>query len=112
LLPILLDHVVSHLDLPRSDIRARPLDPWGQNSVGGRTARQYSGQTRRRLRGRQPLCGIGVTSRIDVMVKPADCSARNADSRPEPGAATSTSRVRMPWSIAFLAASSAATWAA
>src|SRR3954467_8246049 len=69
-------------------------------------------QTRRRLRGRQPLCGIGVTSRIDVTVKPAACSARNADSRPEPGPATSTSSVRMPCSIAFLAASSAATWAA
>src|SRR4051795_2865029 len=69
-------------------------------------------QTRRRLRGRQPLCGIGVTSRIDVTVKPADCSARSADSRPEPGPATSTSRVRMPCSIAFFAASSAATCAA
>ena len=56
--------------------------------------------------------GFGVTSRIDVMVKPAACSARNADSRPEPGPATSTSRVRMPCSCAFLAASSAATCAA
>src|SRR3984893_487791 len=68
--------------------------------------------TRRRLRGRHPLCGSGVTSRIDVMVKPEDCSERSADSRPEPGPATSTSRVRMPWSCAFLAASSAATCAA
>src|SRR5277367_387105 len=68
--------------------------------------------TRRRLRGRQPLCGIGVTSRIDVMVKPAACSERSADSRPEPGPATSTSSVRMPCSCAFLAASSAATCAA
>src|ERR1700730_16852419 len=68
--------------------------------------------TRRRLRGRQPLCGIGVTSRIDVMVNPAACSERNADSRPEPGPATSTSSVRMPCSIAFCAASSAATCAA
>src|SRR5262245_62331369 len=46
------------------------------------------------------------------MVKPAACSARSADSRPDPGPATSTSRVRMPCSIAFWAASSAATWAA
>src|SRR6186997_2895334 len=46
------------------------------------------------------------------MVKPADCNARSADSRPEPGPATSTSSVRMPCSIAFLAASSAATCAA
>src|SRR5262245_25966468 len=69
-------------------------------------------QTRRRLRGRQPLCGIVVTSRIDVTVKPAACSARSADSRPEPGPATSTSSVRMPCSCAFLETSSAATCAA
>src|SRR5690242_20361685 len=69
-------------------------------------------QTRLRLRGRQPLCGIGVTSRIDVTVKPAACSARNADSRPEPGPATSTSSVRIPCSCAFLETSSAATCAA
>src|SRR5207244_5899237 len=67
---------------------------------------------RRRLRGRQPLWGIGVTSRMEVMVNPAACNARRADSRPDPGPATSTSRVRMPCSIAFWAASSAATWAA
>src|SRR5262252_8007774 len=68
--------------------------------------------TRRRLRGRQPLCGIGVTSRIEVMVKPAACKARSADSRPDPGPATSTSRVRMPCSWALRATSSPATWAA
>ena len=62
--------------------------------------------------GRQPLCGIGVTSRIEVTLKPPDCSARSADSRPEPGPLTSTSRVFMPCSIAFLPASSAATCAA
>src|SRR5438067_12822747 len=69
-------------------------------------------QTRRRLRGRQPLCGIGVTSRIDVTVKPAACSAGSADSRPEPGPETSTSSVRMPCSCALRAASSAAICAA
>src|ERR1700735_4559361 len=68
--------------------------------------------TRRGLRGRQPLCGIGVTSRIEVMVKPAACSERSADSRPDPGPATSTSSARMPCSCAFFAASSAATCAA
>src|SRR5215469_14868234 len=68
--------------------------------------------TRRRLGGRQPLCGIGVTSRIDVTTSPTACSARSADSRPEPGPETSTSRVRMPCSTAFLAASSAAICAA
>src|SRR5690606_1064823 len=71
-----------------------------------------SPQTRRRLGGRQPLCGIGVTSRIVVTVKPIDWNARSADSRPEPGPQTSTSRVRMPCSMAFLPASSAAICAA
>src|SRR5688572_4984414 len=47
-----------------------------------------------------------------VTVKPTACRARSADSRPEPGPWTSTSSVFMPCSIAFLPASSAATWAA
>src|SRR5262249_12624748 len=42
-------------------------------------------QTRRRFGGRQPLCGIGVTSRITTMCRPAAANARTADSRPEPG---------------------------
>src|SRR6202167_4655316 len=46
------------------------------------------------------------------MVKAAACNERSADSRPDPGPATSTSSVRMPCSCAFLAASSAATCAA
>src|SRR5690606_11260010 len=74
--------------------------------------RDQKHQTRRRLRGRQPLCGIVVTSRIEVTVKPAACSARSADSRPERGPATSTSSVRMPCSCAFFETSSAATCAA
>src|SRR5690348_205659 len=49
---------------------------------------------------------------MDVTLKPAACRARSADSRPEPGPRTSTSRVFMPCSWAFLAASSAATCAA
>ena len=69
-------------------------------------------EARRRLRGRHPLCGIGVTSRIDVTVKPAACSARCAEALPEPGPDTSTSRVRMPCSDALRAACSAATCAA
>src|SRR5205807_3240217 len=87
----------------------------GEKDWRRRTAVPSTGRknhTRRRLRGRQPLWGIGVTSRIDVIVNPAACNARSADSRPDPGPATSTSRVRMPCSIAFCAASSAATWAA
>ena len=53
-----------------------------------------------------------MTSRIEVIANPTACKARNADSRPDPGPLTSMSRVRMPCSIAFLAASSAATCAA
>ena len=45
--------------------------------------------TRRRFGGRQPLCAIGVTSRIDVMLKPIAANARSALSRPEPGPCTS-----------------------
>src|SRR5581483_8421287 len=69
-------------------------------------------QTRRRLGGRQPLWGIGVTSRMVVIVMPTACRARSADSRPEPGPETLTSRVRTPCSAALRPASSAAIWAA
>src|ERR1700743_1657166 len=47
-----------------------------------------------------------------VIVMPAACSARSADSRPDPGPETLTSSVRTPCSAAFLPASSAAIWAA
>src|SRR6202041_2884843 len=70
-------------------------------------------QTRRRFGGRQPLCGMGVTSRITTMCKPAAASARTADSRPEPGPLTRTSTLFMPyWSRAIPAAASEACCAA
>src|SRR5215211_6234322 len=69
-------------------------------------------QTRRRLGGRQPLWGIGVTSRTSVILKPAPWSARSALSRPAPGPLTNTATERTPCSIARRAASSAASWAA
>src|SRR5918996_5701042 len=84
----------------------------GAPSAAALAAAGAGGQTRRRLRGRQPLCGIGVTSRIDVIVKPTLCKDLSADSRPEPGPRTSTSRVRMPCSMALRPACSAATCAA
>src|SRR6266436_1874426 len=69
--------------------------------------------TRRRFGGRQPLCGIGVMSRMATMCSPAAASARTADSRPEPGPFTFTSTLFMPnWSRAALAAVSEACWAA
>src|SRR4051812_40901575 len=102
------------VDLPATDVGDRGSVRACHSKTKARRPRPpaIEVQTRRRLRGRQPLCGIVVTSRIEVTVKPAACSARSADSRPEPGPATSTSRVRMPCSWAFLDTSSAATWAA
>ena len=60
----------------------------------------------------QPLWGVGVVSVIDVIVKPAACSARTGDSLPDPGPEIWTERTVIPCSMAFLAQSSAATWAA
>src|SRR6185369_5086390 len=68
--------------------------------------------TRRRLGGRHPLCGIGVTSRMDLISTPAACRARMADSRPLPGPFTRMSRERRPESLAAVAAADAACWAA
>jgi hypothetical protein len=78
------------------------------------TGRVCSGgnQTLRRLGGRHPLCGIGVTSLIAEISNPAACSARMADSRPAPGPFTQTSTRFNPNSIASLAAASAASCAA
>src|ERR671932_836305 len=70
------------------------------------------GQTRRRLGGRQPLCGVGVTSWMDPTSRPVACSERIAVSRPEPGPLTNTSTLRMPCSWARRAAASAAICAA
>ena len=47
-------------------------------------------QTRRRLGGRQPLWGIGVTSLIDFTSSPAAWRARIDDSRPAPGPLTAS----------------------
>src|SRR5207302_1290716 len=69
-------------------------------------------QTRRFLGGRQPLCGIGVTSRIERICNPAVASAWIADSRPEPGPCTRTCTRRTPRLSASRAACSAATVAA
>src|SRR3954471_19348103 len=69
-------------------------------------------QTLRRLGGRQPLCGTGVTSWMVPTSRPAACSDRIAVSRPEPGPFTNTSTLRMPCSWARRAALSAAICAA
>src|SRR4051812_30907672 len=69
-------------------------------------------QTLRRLGGRHPLCGTGVTSLMPATSMPTFCSERIAVSRPEPGPFTTTSTLRTPCSIAARAAFSAAIWAA
>src|SRR5947208_175373 len=73
---------------------------------------QFSNYTLRLFGGRHPLCGIGVTSRIDFTSRPTVWSARIADSRPEPGPFTRTSSERMPTVFAALPALSAACVAA
>src|ERR687885_2401745 len=69
-------------------------------------------QTRRRLGGRTPLWGTGVTSWIEPTSRPVAVSDRIAVSRPEPGPLTNTSTLRMPCSMARRAAASAAICAA
>src|SRR5262245_51029312 len=69
-------------------------------------------QTRRRFRGRQPLCGTGVTSWIPATSSPAAARERIAVSRPEPGPFTNTSTLCKPCSCAARAAFSAASCAA
>src|SRR5512141_1271724 len=67
---------------------------------------------RRRFGGRQPLCGIGVTSEMLVIFMPSAFSARTADSRPGPGPLMRPSRFFTPYSTATRPARSAATCAA
>src|SRR5207302_4115393 len=69
-------------------------------------------QPLRRLGGRHPLCGTGVTSLMVPTSRPTACSERIAVSRPEPGPFTNTSTLRMPCSWARRAAASAAICAA
>ena len=64
--------------------------------------------TRRRLGGRHPLWGIGVTSRMAVTSRPTACRERMAASRPAPGPRTNTSICFNPYSMALRAAISAA----
>src|SRR6478752_6884619 len=69
-------------------------------------------QTLRRLGGRQPLWGCGVTSEMAPTSSPAACNERIAVSRPEPGPFTKTSTFFTPCSCALRAALSAASCAA
>jgi hypothetical protein len=64
------------------------------------------------LGGRQPLCGIGVTSAMLPIFRPMAFSARTADSRPGPGPLMRTSMFFTPHSCAARPQRSAATCAA
>src|SRR5688500_18257810 len=55
---------------------------------------------------------MGVISLMERIVKPIDCNARNADSRPDPGPFTLTSSSFIPCSCALRPAFSAVSWAA
>ena len=68
--------------------------------------------TLRFLDGRQPLCGIGVTSVIDLIFKPCALRPRIAESLPGPGPLTRTSRFFIPKACAFSPQLPAATCAA
>ncbi len=58
------------------------------------------------------MCGIGVTSLIELISKPAVCKALIAASLPDPGPFTLTSTFRNPKSYASFPAASAETCAA
>src|SRR6266545_1461328 len=93
----------------------KELDPLAPSLPAHRdviSCHRVSPYTRRRLGGRQPLCGIGVTSRMAVISSPTACSDRMAASRPDPGPRTYTSTCLSPSSMALRAAFSAAVWAA
>ena len=68
--------------------------------------------TLRRFLGRQPLWGMGVTSSMDLTIRPACCRAVIALSLPLPGPLILTSISLMPNFIAFSAACWAAIWPA
>ena len=58
------------------------------------------------------MCANGVASLIEVILKPLACNALKAVSLPEPGPLTSTDKIFIPCSKAFVPTSSAAIWAA
>src|SRR5881628_2587988 len=89
-----------------------PTNTNSQNPITNHESRIKNRYTRLRFGGRHPLSGIGVTSRIDFTSRPTVCSARIADSRPDPGPFTRTSSDRMPTVLAALPAFSAACVAA
>src|SRR5205807_5389047 len=103
-----LDGALHRVTLRALEVELHLL-PAAQAADGTGVARH---QTRLRFGGRQPLCGIGVTSLIPDTSMPVFCNERTAVSRPDPGPFTRTSTLRMPCSMARRAQVSAASWAA
>src|SRR5258708_27879989 len=83
----------------RAQTRFILLKPQNEEAVPALT-----NQTRRRFGRRQPLCGIGVTSRMTTICNPAAAKSRTADSRPRPGPCTRTSQLFMLYSSRALPA--------
>src|SRR5918992_2679497 len=92
----------------RQSLQSAPV----YRAISPKTSDLSTRQTRRRFGGRQPLWGTGVTSWMEPTSRPVACSDLMAVSRPEPGPLTKTSTLRMPCSMARLAAASAAICAA
>src|SRR3990167_6374716 len=61
--------------------------------------------TLRTFGGRHPLCGIGVTSLIEITVNPFAFKARIAASRPDPTPLTKTETSVSPYCFTLSAAS-------
>src|SRR6266498_2912765 len=118
--PVLARGIIPALDGALFPEAPRPLEeqldaftpalPAGCGSISRQ--RSFLPYTRRRLGGRHPLCGIGVTSRIAEISRPTAWSDRMAASRPAPGPRTNTSTCLRPRSMALRAAFSAAVCAA
>jgi hypothetical protein len=82
---VLLNVSVAGLRPPNGLEGLRPVKIQRRREVPPSRRRPACNQTRRFFGGRHPLWGIGVTSRIDRIARPAAARACIADSRPLPG---------------------------
>lgn len=74
--------------------------------------RLLSPHSLRAFRGRQPLCGMGVLSVMEITSRPPMVSPLMADKRPGPRPFTTTRMWVTPFPAAFAAAAMPAVWAA
>ena len=119
-LPILLDHGTTSLspatrNKARRSKRNEARRCWRTRGLLADTIGAPGAPGARRgaaCAGGSRCAGSASRRGSSVIVKPTACSARSADSRPEPGPRTWTSSDFMPCSAAFLPACSPAIWAA